>query len=247
MCCLRYEHEFYVESRRRFPKEGRIVRTTIGDEKVLSCNIFHETVTLRTAEGDTRVIPLADFKGEIEAAGGAVAFEQQADSDYVPFVDEHMTTETQEFMVARETTPMIDILVQPGNDIGVEIAQEVVETITVLYDVDLNPTPLVIQTILTSGEPVPPGEAVPPVAAGLPTESAAPVEGEMRRKRRRGRRGGRRLRGADGRNANARSGDGRNTDDNAPTADGTRSDDSDEDGPDEHGADSDDSNDFTTN
>ena len=247
MCCLRYEHEFYVESRRRFPKEGRIVRTTIGDEKVLSCNIFHETVTLRTAEGDTRVIPLADFKGEIEAAGGAVALEQQADSDYVPFVDEHMTTETQEFMVARETMPMIDILVQPGDDTGVEIAQAVVETITVLYDVDPNPTPLVIQTILTSGEPVPPGEAVPPVAAGLPTELAAPVEGEMRRKRRRGRRGGRRLRGADGRSANARNGDGRNTDDNAPTADGTQSDDSDEDGTDENGADSDDSNDFTTN
>ena len=27
MCCLRYEHEFYVQSRKRFPKEGRIVRT----------------------------------------------------------------------------------------------------------------------------------------------------------------------------------------------------------------------------
>ncbi len=25
MCCLRYEHEFYVASRRRFPKEGRIL------------------------------------------------------------------------------------------------------------------------------------------------------------------------------------------------------------------------------
>ena len=24
MCCLRYEHEFYVQSRKRFPKEGKI-------------------------------------------------------------------------------------------------------------------------------------------------------------------------------------------------------------------------------
>ena len=27
MCCLRYEHEFYVQSRKRFPKEGKIIRT----------------------------------------------------------------------------------------------------------------------------------------------------------------------------------------------------------------------------
>ena len=26
MCCLRYEHEFYVQSRKRFPKEGKIAR-----------------------------------------------------------------------------------------------------------------------------------------------------------------------------------------------------------------------------
>ena len=36
MCCLRYEHEFYVQSRKRFPKEGKIVATTLGEEKVVS-------------------------------------------------------------------------------------------------------------------------------------------------------------------------------------------------------------------
>ena len=235
MCCLRYEHDFYVESRRRFPKEGRIVRTKMGDEKVLSCNIFHETVTLRTAEGDTRVIPLADFKSEIEAAGGAQAFEKQADSDYVAFADEHMTTETQEFMVARETMPMIDILVQPADEICVENVEELVETITVLHDMDPSPTPLVIQTILTSVE------VVPSAASDAPAEAAAPAEGEVRRKRRRGRRGGRRLRGADS----------RNIDRNAPNADGSPSADSDEegasqDGADDNGADSADENDSTT-
>ncbi len=35
MCCLRYEHEFYVQSRKRFPKEGRLVKTKRGDEKVV--------------------------------------------------------------------------------------------------------------------------------------------------------------------------------------------------------------------
>ena len=47
MCCLRYEHDFYVESRRRFPKEGRIVATAAGEEKVVSVDLFRETVTLR--------------------------------------------------------------------------------------------------------------------------------------------------------------------------------------------------------
>src|SRR5256886_11210530 len=27
LCCLRYEHDFYVQTRKRFPKEGRVLRT----------------------------------------------------------------------------------------------------------------------------------------------------------------------------------------------------------------------------
>ncbi len=70
MCCLRYEHEFYVQSRRRFPKEGKILRTHLGEEKVISSDIFRETVTLRTVEGDTRVVPLAALREEV--TGGDV-------------------------------------------------------------------------------------------------------------------------------------------------------------------------------
>lgn len=66
MCCLRYEHDFYVESRRRFPKEGRIVATSVGEEKVVSVDLFRETVTLRNAEGATRLLPLADYNAELE-------------------------------------------------------------------------------------------------------------------------------------------------------------------------------------
>lgn len=67
MCCLRYEHEFYVLSRRKFPKEGKILTTALGEEKVIACDIFHERITLRTAEGDSRVIALADLRVELEA------------------------------------------------------------------------------------------------------------------------------------------------------------------------------------
>lgn len=78
MCCLRYEHEFYVQSRKRFPKEGRLLTTARGEEKLMSIDIFHEQLTLRSAEGDVRVVGLADFNREIaelrgEAAAGAAA------------------------------------------------------------------------------------------------------------------------------------------------------------------------------
>lgn len=81
MCCLRYEHEFYVQSRKRFPKEGKIVPTSLGEEKIVSNDIFRDTVTLRTATGDMRTIPLVQFKKELgesapaieEGAGGASA------------------------------------------------------------------------------------------------------------------------------------------------------------------------------
>jgi cell fate regulator YaaT (PSP1 superfamily) len=66
MCCLRYEHEFYVQSRKRFPKEGKIVATRLGEEKVASIDIFHERVTLRGVEGEMRTVTLVEFKQETE-------------------------------------------------------------------------------------------------------------------------------------------------------------------------------------
>ena len=68
MCCLRYEHEFYVQSRKRFPKESKVLVTARGEEKVVSNDIFNERVTLRNAEGEIRMVALADLKREM--AGG---------------------------------------------------------------------------------------------------------------------------------------------------------------------------------
>lgn len=80
MCCLRYEHDFYVQSRKRFPKEGRIVSTPSGEAKVMSVDIFRERITLRGVEGDMRTIPLAEFKRETEASGVApVAVAEEED------------------------------------------------------------------------------------------------------------------------------------------------------------------------
>ena len=74
MCCLRYEHEFYVQSRKRFPKEAKVLITARGEEKVVANDIFNERVTLRNVEGETRVVSLADLKREM--AGGPMTVEE---------------------------------------------------------------------------------------------------------------------------------------------------------------------------
>ncbi len=68
MCCLMYEHDSYVEARRRFPREGRMIRTALGQEKVVSVNIFKDTITLRAVKGDQRVVGVEDLKREIAAS-----------------------------------------------------------------------------------------------------------------------------------------------------------------------------------
>jgi cell fate regulator YaaT (PSP1 superfamily) len=65
MCCLRYEHDFYVQQRKRFPKEGKAIGTSKGQERVIANDIFRERVTLRGEDGETRVLALADLRLEM--------------------------------------------------------------------------------------------------------------------------------------------------------------------------------------
>jgi cell fate regulator YaaT (PSP1 superfamily) len=62
-----YEHKTYVEARRRFPREGKTLRTSLGEEKVVSIEILRETVTLRSAEGEHRTVSLEELKSEVSA------------------------------------------------------------------------------------------------------------------------------------------------------------------------------------
>jgi len=74
LCCLRYEHDFYVQTRKRFPKEGKVVRTAVGVERVLAVDIFRETVTLRVDPGgDTRVVTLEKLTAELARVEPPVA------------------------------------------------------------------------------------------------------------------------------------------------------------------------------
>jgi cell fate regulator YaaT (PSP1 superfamily) len=70
MCCLMYEHKTYLEARRRFPREGKGLRTSKGEEKVISVDIWRERVTLRDGEGNRRVVPLEALKAEVASVQG---------------------------------------------------------------------------------------------------------------------------------------------------------------------------------
>jgi cell fate regulator YaaT (PSP1 superfamily) len=161
MCCLRYEHEFYVQSRKRFPKEGKILTTSRGEEKLMSINIFHEQLTLRSAEGDVRVVGLADFNREMaELRGETVAAVNGDDILAVPEPD--------------------DIEMENGEDISPELL------FTAEHE-SLSTTELIVeedpQTAAPPAEQL--AEAHPDAAPGAPDEKGA----RRRRGRRGGRRG----------------------------------------------------------
>jgi cell fate regulator YaaT (PSP1 superfamily) len=79
MCCLMYEHQTYVEARRRFPREGRTLRTRAGKERVVSVDIWRELVVLKNPDGERRTLNLADLRQEVSRGGDALS--QKGDDD----------------------------------------------------------------------------------------------------------------------------------------------------------------------
>ena len=178
MCCLRYEHEFYVQSRRKFPKEGKILTTSHGEEKVIACDIFHERVTLRTAEGDTRVIALAELKAELGGAEhGGVAEERTLAATAAEYALETAAAMAE---LEPQSMSMLDTMEFETFTLA-HVESHVEETVDVPAEVEPQQTAE--------------AEATAPSPAG-PDASTDSAEAP-RRKRRRGRRGGRRLRAAE--------------------------------------------------
>lgn len=79
MCCLRYEHDTYLEARDRLPSVGMTVTLPSGDKgPIIAVNIFRETATvLVRTEEDTRevTVPAAEVRaaracGDCGSAGG---------------------------------------------------------------------------------------------------------------------------------------------------------------------------------
>ncbi|MGQ0560291.1 MAG: PSP1 domain-containing protein [Gemmatimonadota bacterium] len=68
MCCLTYEHESYVQARKRFPREGKTLVTAQGREKVISVDIWRERVLLKDEDGNRRTVELSELKTEVAGA-----------------------------------------------------------------------------------------------------------------------------------------------------------------------------------
>lgn len=79
MNCLRYEHEMYVQAKKRFPRVGQTLVTSSGSEEVTGWNLFKESVSLRDERGQTRTVPLEELKQEAKALRGQRSDHSPAD------------------------------------------------------------------------------------------------------------------------------------------------------------------------
>src|SRR5690606_33128646 len=68
LCCLKYEHDFYLAARKRFPKEGKVLRTLAGEERVVAVDLFRERVSLRSEAHGPRTIGVLELRDEIDQA-----------------------------------------------------------------------------------------------------------------------------------------------------------------------------------
>ena len=128
MCSLRYEHDFYVQARRRFPKEGKTVRTSVGEERVISNDIFRERVVLRSSEGEVRTIPLAQLLAETEATGGTFtpAMSERRAQSFSPAANERIVEEPEGVMDTEDEVlddePAIEAEQPPATQSASELA-----------------------------------------------------------------------------------------------------------------------------
>src|SRR5579884_2269846 len=65
MCCLRYEHDTYVEAKKRLPQIGEIVMSPRGQGKVLDLNLLKETALVQLLESKAELeFPAAELRIE---------------------------------------------------------------------------------------------------------------------------------------------------------------------------------------
>jgi cell fate regulator YaaT (PSP1 superfamily) len=107
MCCLRYEHDFYVLQRKRFPKEGRLVRTSRGEEKVVANDIFRERVTLRGSDGEVRLLSLEELRAELGASGIPLAITAVLVEEHEP-VDARVDAEEEGELITSSVDVSVD-------------------------------------------------------------------------------------------------------------------------------------------
>jgi cell fate regulator YaaT (PSP1 superfamily) len=61
MCCLTYEYAAYQEIRKHLPRVGKRVRLPEGEAKIIRYSMIRQTVTVETAPGEERELPIAEL------------------------------------------------------------------------------------------------------------------------------------------------------------------------------------------
>ncbi len=65
MCCLRYEHETYVDAKKKLPQIGEIVMSPKGQAKVIDLNLLKETAIIQLLESKAELeFPAAELRIE---------------------------------------------------------------------------------------------------------------------------------------------------------------------------------------
>jgi cell fate regulator YaaT (PSP1 superfamily) len=213
MCCLRYEHEFYVQSRKRFPKEGKIIRTTRGEEKVVANDIFRERVTLRNVEGEVRVIALADLRAEVDGAAQTTGADLPTTTDSAPAPRPQGKGSPAARRNRTEDAEAEDADLSEADELDEQDSALLDEDEPSTRDFSLSTAP----GSPTAGTSAPPRTVTPAAPPAETPEDTGDESSDVPRKphRRRGRRGGRRNRGG----ARSAPRDGAHGGDDAPSGD----------------------------
>jgi cell fate regulator YaaT (PSP1 superfamily) len=191
MCCLRYEHDWYVETRRLFPKEGKLVTTAVGEEKVIANDLFRDRVTLRKAlDGELRIIPLAQLNRELR--GEPIETDEATES---PAPDEWSDEIISMTDTVERPIPRMPAAAQQRSERPVRIERAPRATGNGQRATGNERT---AKPSTPPAPPAPPQPVAPQTAAALPEQESQ----RKRPRRRRGRRGGRRGESGDTGNSN---------------------------------------------
>jgi cell fate regulator YaaT (PSP1 superfamily) len=195
MCCLRYEHDFYVQSRKRFPKDGKILVTARGEEKVVSSDIFNDRVTLRTVEGEMRVVPLAELREELAGLDAESSDASVAATAQLPDVSLEPAPARPPRRTAPTSRPDPMRALPVVNAPAPSVAREAARLLEQVAPVD---EPTSVDEPMDDADDAGEASERPAGTASAESASVAGVDELTKRpRRRRGRRGGRRGRGAE--------------------------------------------------
>src|SRR5579883_924541 len=106
MCCLRYEHETYVEAKKRLPLIGDIVMTPKGQGKVVDLNILKESTVVQLLESKAEVeFSAAELRvekvGKCTNCRGCSVNQLEKDAEETVVVDDEVRAGAREIARAR--------------------------------------------------------------------------------------------------------------------------------------------------